>query len=246
MGLLDKLKPKSPVEKAAKQVREPYAQPDYRRGAMDKLLEIGTDEAYAALLQRFTINAHGQIADEDEKRDLVERLVATSEASLPAVKKFIREQKKHITFPVRALVRMLEKEDAIAFLENTLQQYEPLDHRTTPAKLTLVTTLGELVGSERADLFVPYLSDHDDDVQLAAVTAIERLQNPDTREALLEVCTGEEHAPRVKRRAAQALVDLGWSAKDGYADFDEELKAEYLIGKKGQLVHRKPKDDEEG
>ena len=65
MGLLDFIKPKSALEKAAAQVREPYAQPEYRRGAMDKLFEIGTDEAYRALLKRFTISAHGQIADAD-------------------------------------------------------------------------------------------------------------------------------------------------------------------------------------
>ena len=42
MGLFDKLKPKSPLEKAAKQVKEVYAQPDYRRAAMDKLAVEGS------------------------------------------------------------------------------------------------------------------------------------------------------------------------------------------------------------
>lgn len=40
VGLLDILRPKSPLEKASKQVLEVYAQPEYRRNAMDKLFEI--------------------------------------------------------------------------------------------------------------------------------------------------------------------------------------------------------------
>ena len=155
MGLLDFIKPKSPLVKAAEQVREVYAQPEYRRGAMDKLFEIGTDEAYRALLKRFSINANGQIADESEKRDLVDQLVSLGEPVLEPLKDFVRTEKKALSFPIRALTRILEKEEAIAFLRETLEGYEPLDHRSTHAKTALVITLGELVDAEHADIFVP-------------------------------------------------------------------------------------------
>jgi hypothetical protein len=239
VGLLDFIKPKSALEKAAAQVREPYAQPEYRRGAMDKLFELGSDEAYRALLKRFTIAAHGQIADESEKRDLVEQLAQVGAPTLPALKDFVQTEKKNISFPIQAVVKIMGKPDATTFLKETLQQYEPLDHRSVQAKTTLVIILGELVDASEAGLFVPYLEDHDDDVQFQALVALERLANEAaSREAMVNVCTTEQHSARVKRRAAQALLELGWSVKERYGDFDPELKDEFLLGKKGQLVKK--------
>lgn len=243
MGLLDFIKPKSALEKAAAQVREVYAQPEYRRGAMDKLFELGTEEAYRALLKRFTINAHGQIADEAEKRELVQQLANVGEAVLPSIQDFIRTEKKGISFPVRAVCQILDKPKAIEFLKETLLTYEPMDHRSTHAKTTLVITLSEMVSEDEAELFVPYLEDHDDDVQIHAIVALERLAQERTADALLSVCCGQTHAARVSRRAAQAITELGWSAKARYADFDSELKDEFLLGKKGHLVKKKSPDD---
>ena len=245
MGLIDFLKPKSALEKAAAQVREPYSQPEYRRGGMDKLFEIGTDEAYRALLKRFTISAHGQIADEAEKRDLVDQLAQVGEPVLPALKDFVQTEKKFLSFPVRAVIKIMGKEASIEFLKATLQQYEPLDHRSVQAKTTLIITLGEMVEPEASPLFVPYLEDHDDDVQFQAIVALERLANEGVaRDALAAVCATDLHSARVKRRAAQALLDLGWTVKERYAGFDAELKDEFLLGKKGQLVKKKSGEEE--
>lgn len=236
MSLLEFLRPKSPLEKAKKQVREAYAQPEYRREAMDKLLEIGSDEAIAALLGRFTINASGQIADEDEKRDLVEMLVDAKEKTLEPLKTFIRTQKKFLSFPIRAYVRMVDRPEARAFLAETLRQYEPLDHRSTQAKSVLLSSLADLGEDDSAAVIAPYVGDHDDDVQYVAIEALERLENREFATSLTDVCTSDEHSARVKRRAADALCQLGWSVKSAFSKFDGELKGVYVLGKKGQLV----------
>ena len=237
VGLLDVLKPKSPLEKAAKQVREAFAQPEYRQGAMEKLLEIGTPEAYEALLKRFTFNASGSIADESEKRLLVDELVRVGEPAIEPLKKFIRNEKL-IAFPIRAVVEIIGKDRARDFMVETLQGYEPLDHRTTQAKRALVIGILDVAEAEHAQVFVPYLADHDDDVQLEAIAALERLANPETAESLAKVCVGDEQAGRVQRRAAQALAELKWSVRPHYEGFHQEIKAEFLLGKKGQLVRK--------
>ncbi|MEM7678073.1 MAG: HEAT repeat domain-containing protein [Myxococcota bacterium] len=238
MGLLDFLKPKSALQKATEQIREAYAQPEYRRTAMDKLFEMGTDEAYAALLQRFTYNANGQIADESEKNDLVKELSDVGEKVLPALKTFIRSEQQ-LAYPIRALVKIMGREDARAFLIETLERYDPADHRTTKPKNSLMIALADLCEPEQASSLVPYLSDQSDDVQAQTVMALERLANPETKDALCAVCADDVHAARVQRQAAGALVELGWSVKDRYAGFVEELREEFMVGKKGALI-RKP------
>ncbi len=242
MGLLDFLKPKSALQKASEQIREAYAQPDYRRTAMDKLFEIGTDEAYAALLQRFTYNANGQIADETEKKDLVDELGDVGEPVLPALKAFIQKEQQ-LAYPIRALVKIVGKEAARDFLLETLQRYDPLDHRSTKSKISLMIAVGELCEADHAPVLVPYLDDHSDDVQFQAVMALERLANPETRIALCEVCSVDTHAARVQRQAANTLAELRWSVKDRYPKFVDELKAEFIIGKKGVLVRATSPED---
>ena len=242
MGLLDFLKPKSALQKASEQIREAYAQPDYRRGAMDKLFEIGTDEAYAALLQRFTYNANGQIADETEKNDLVKELADQGEKVLPALKTFVQSEQQ-LAYPIRALVEIMGRAEARDFLLDTLARYEPIDHRSTKSKISLIIALADLCEAEHATRLAPYLEDHSDDVQAQTVMAIEQLANPETREALCGVCAGDLHAARVQRQAATALVDLGWSVKDRYASFNEELKDEFIVGKKGALIRKAVSDD---
>lgn len=235
MGVLDFIKPKSAIEKASKNLQEPYAQPDVRQGAMDKLFELGTDEAYRVLLKRFTFSAHGHTADESEKRSLVERLVATGEPVVPALKSFISGEKKNITYPIEALRGILSHEENRTFLKGVLQQYEPSDHRSTQAKATLVVALSELLDRAEVEVLVPYLDDHSDDVQFRTIAAIEHLKAKEAGDALMAVCAAEEHAPRIQRRAAQALAALEVNVRPRFDDFAPELKGEYMIDKKGRL-----------
>ena len=81
-------------------------------------------------------------------------------------------------------------------------------------------------------------------MQIQSLVALERLAVDDTRSAVVKVCCGDEHAARVQRRAAQVLVELGWSAKADYANFNSELRSEYILGKKGQLVKKRVADDD--
>mgnify|MGYP006270577835 CR=1 FL=1 len=237
MGVWDLFKSKPPVEKASKQLREPYAQPEARETAMNKLFEIGTDEAYDAVLKRFTFNASGQIADESEKRQLVERLAATGQAVVPALQRFIRTE-SNLTFPIQALQQILPGPEVTEFLVETLQSHDPRDHRSTQAKTQLVVSLAELLPSDRAEVLVPYLHDHSDDVQFQVIVALEHLAHPPTKDALIDVCCTDEHAGRIRRRAAQALAALEWSVKHRFEDFDPELRDEWQVTKKGSLSKR--------
>lgn len=235
MGVFDFLKPKTPLEKASKDLQEPYAQPDVRQAAMDKLFELESEEAYKVLLKRFTFNANGQIADENEKRTLVGRLAETGEPVVPELERFIKTEKA-ITFPIQALQRILPEDESRAFLLETLTEKDPQDHRSIQAKVTLLAVLAEVARPEDAETIVPYLEDHADDVQVQAIEVLQSLANEKTsKDALVEVCCSELHAPRVRRRAASALASLQWSVKNRFDHFDPELKSEWSIDKAGRL-----------
>ncbi len=240
MGLMDIFKKKTPIEKALKDLREAYAQSEVRRGAMASLLEMGTPEAYEALLVRFTFAANGHIADESEKRDLVQYVVDVGEPMVEPIKEFIATEKA-ITFAIRALSQLMSKEACVAFLVETLSAKEPLDHRTTDAKRALAIAIGDLGKLEDAKALVPYLEDHSDDVQINVVDAIGRLDNPETAADLAGVCCRDTHAARIQSRAAHVIMEHGWSMKHHFDKFIGEVKSEFLIDKKGMLKKKKSK-----
>lgn len=237
MGLFDVFKRKSPVEKLTKELTEPYAQPEYRRTAMNKLIELGTPEARAALLKRFTFNANGHIADESEKRDLVEELVGIGAPMIEPLHHFVRTEKA-VEFPIRALLKLEPKDAVRDFLMRTLSELEPLDHRTTERKRGLITALTDLGYPQAASAIVPFLKDHADDVQFQAIEALETLREPSSLPALAGVCVGTDHAGRIQRRAATALEKLEIPVRERFEAWNPELKAEYMLGKKGQLLKR--------
>jgi HEAT repeat protein len=238
MALSDLFKRKTPTEKAAKDLREPFAQPEVRRAAMTKLLELATPEAYDALLMRFSYNANGHIADEEEKRDLVNELVRSGKPAIEPIQRFIGRGEKQIGFPIQILSRILPRPDFLKYLVGALQRMEPLDHRTTEAKRAIIASIGELGGAQEAPALTAYLGDHNDDVQSDAIDAIERLKCADTYPALAEVCVQDSHSARIQRRAAAALESLAVSVKEQYERFSAELKSEYLLGKKGVLAKK--------
>ena len=71
MGLFDIFKSGPTSDSILGQIRkakEVYAQPEYRRMAMEKLLKWGSEESLRGLLERFTVVEQSPHWDEDEKR----------------------------------------------------------------------------------------------------------------------------------------------------------------------------------
>jgi len=237
MGLKDLFRKKSPVEKASKDLMEPYAQSDVRRAAISALFTIGTPEAYESVLKRFNFSANGSIADESEKLDLVDYCVDAGDSIVPSLKKHISAEKA-LAFPIRALSQLVDKTELLDTIGQSLEAKAPLDHRTTEAKKALVTALGDYGNENQASILFPYLEDHNDDVQMQTIEALERLGFQVAGEALALVCCRDTHAARVQHRAAKALIKLEVSVKKHYPKFLDEVKSEFVLGKKGALVSK--------
>ena len=155
----------------------------------------------------------------------------------------MKGETKALTFPIQALIRIRSSEEAKAVLLDALKQYEPMDHRTTQAKVAIIDALGELMDTEEAEALLPYLNDHHDDVQASVIEVIEHRSPPAAAEALAQVCGSELHSGRIKRMSARTLAELGLPVRSAYEAFDPELKDAFLLGKKGQLVPRKARPE---
>lgn len=226
------------LDKLVGRLRERYAQPEYRREAMEKLLAMGTPEALAGLLQRFTIVAQSPHWDEEEKRWLVDELAERGEPAKAALRVFLKNA-DHIAFAAKALARLDNKEEFVTDLIASLQARPPEDHRTVQGKAELVAALAETSDVRAIGAVVPYLDDHADDVQCTSVDALEKLWSTsaakdDAQQKLQAMVADDARSARVLRHTAAAMSRLAISI-DPARPLAPAVAEDYVV-KEGKLV----------
>ncbi len=220
MGLLDSLfggdkSNSKSVDKLVLRVKERYAQPEYRREAMDKLLSMGTPEAYAGVLTRFTVVAQSPHWDEEEKRWLADELATRGEPARAALKAYLAKE-DHIAFASKSLSKLSASKQAwLGDMLTALQSRPPDDHRTTIGKAELINQLKDGGDATVVAAVVPYFNDHADDVQLAALDCAEHhldATDDDTKgaitTALKEILVDDSRSARVLRNVGGAMSRL--------------------------------------
>jgi hypothetical protein len=203
----DKPTPKN-IEKQVSKVKERYAQPEYRRGAMDRLLEWGTPESLEAVMQRFTVVAQSPHWDEEEKRWLVDELAQRGDPARQACVRFLKRE-NYVAFAAKALRRLVDEPTYLSDLVEALRAHPADDHRSVQGKQELVAALGEAGDARSLEAIVPYLDDHGDDVRCTVVDVIEKHAVTSGYPRLVETLTEDHHSARVLRHIAGAVARLG-------------------------------------
>ncbi len=223
MGLFDLLskdgRARSALDRSIKKVNDKWAQSADRFTAMEKLKEIGTEEAYDGLLKRFSYVYDKTIEDEQEKQWIETTLVGLGDRALPSVRKYILNGET-VAWALRILGQIATPERALEIIDELIEREEPGYTRHPQKKIQFITWLGDWKGAKPADVarrIVPYLADFDGDVRFAAVEALAHQQadEADARGPLLDALNRpEEESRRIKVRIAEVLADLGWRVDD--------------------------------
>jgi hypothetical protein len=240
MGLWDLFTNKKPSSEAiAKQVqraKEHYAQPDYRRMAMDQLLKWNTEESLRGILDRFCVVVQSPHWDEDEKKWLSEQIVALGDKMKPILRNFILE-KNEINYALGAYRQICkDDEEYNRLLIEALKKRPPSDHRSVQSKQELLAALSELDLVSLEDLIAPYLNDHSDDVQFLSIEALSHSKSPHIHKLLLTMLSSENHSARVVR-AASAVVAQQKISLDPELVLSDVVSEDYKIDH-GLLVRR--------
>ena len=229
------------IDKSAKLAANPFAQPDVRMREMQRLLADGSPAALRGVLKRFTANASGHIADEDEKKWLENALVDTGRDALPPLRDFIKSEER-LTYALHAYERIAGPEEAVGFYLDVMNAYGPDDHRSGEAKLQLVHALAEHMDDTRVmPGLAPFVLDHADEVRTAVLDLIDTaadkgLLNDALLATLAEpfgtlVCDGTV-GPRVQRRAAELLEKRTWPVGGSAEELATLVNDVYFLDKK--------------
>lgn len=237
MGLLDFFKNGPSPDAIATQVRkakEHYAQPDYRRMAMDKLLKWDTDESIKGLLERFTAVVQSPHWDEEEKCWLVNEIVGKGERMIPILREFLLEKNEvnHALIALKKLVPDTKKYSDL--LVEALKKRPPSDHRSVQAKREIIAAISDLDDRSLDAVLVPYIEDHSDDVQCLTIELLGKSQDQDIMRKLVELLKSEVHSARVVRMSAKVVSDIKLPLGDETA-LSEVVKEEFAL-KNGHLV----------
>lgn len=220
MGLKDMLfgsgRAKTKVEKLTKRVVNQYAQSVDRYGAMEDLLKLAgqdddkADEAYVALLKRFTMNASKSIDDEEEKGWLYNRLSAVGKPLLPALKTFCCESES-IAWALRIIEDVANETEEWEILDAVMAVHPPEYERDTGAKEQMLTHLKEIDDPRVGEILARYLEDPDENIRFFCIEALIDNAEKQSLPALigyLEKSEGE--SVRLQTRILDGLSDLGW------------------------------------
>jgi hypothetical protein len=235
------------IDKSAKLAANPFAQPDVRMREMQRLLQDGSPAALRGLLKRFTANASGGIADEDEKKWLEDAIVAVGTPATQPLRDFIKSEEK-LTYALNAYERLTGADEAIRYFIEVLDHYGPEDHRSGEAKLQIVHVLAEHSGDPRVlPALVPFLLDHTDEVRTAVLDQLDdAAERSEIGEELLAqlgeplatlVCDGTV-GPRVQRRAVELLEKRLWALGGTAQELAPFVGDEYFLDKKRYVRKR--------
>ena len=244
MGFFDLFKKEGRDERAReKQIKRAvnkFSQSPDRMKALQSLRDDGSPEAIYGLLRRFGMMYDKTIEDEQEKDYVFDMLVAKGPSIIPSVQKYLFSAES-ISWPLRVLDKVADKEQELEVLRAVLDRHEPGYERDPTKKIQLMNHLGALKDKRVTELVLPYLADMDEGVRYAAVEAlVGQGDEAAAREPLLaHFVSSSEDSLRIRIQIAEGLAELGWLVKGYRGELEKLLPEQFQIDREGH-VKRKP------
>jgi HEAT repeat protein len=158
---------------------------------------------------------------------------------LPALRRYLLSADS-ISWGLRLLDKVADREQEIAALEQVLAKHEPGYERDPTKKIQLLSHLGHLKHDKAAGLVAPYLKDMDEGVRFAAAEALLYLKREDVaRDPLLELFTSDaEESLRIRLRICEGFTDTGWLVHGHRGGVEKKLPDSYQLDREGHIKKR--------
>jgi HEAT repeat protein len=222
MGLFDFLRKKEGGKPAAvsreigrleRLVSNKLSQNFDRQDAIEQLGKIGSGEAAAVLLKRFNWYLDPSITDQDEKEATVDGIVNAQQAALEPIRQYCRRAES-LTWPLKALERIVPKEQFVEELLTLLDQFDTEYIRNPEPKVQLLGALSAHPSETVRIAIEPFLEDASEPVRFAAVgTTLAMGQEEGAESLVMTLC--REESLRIRNRILVGLADNRWKVPDG-------------------------------
>lgn len=179
-----------------------------RQGAIEALARIGSAEAAAALLKRFSFETEPSITDREEKESAFRAIVAIGEDALPPVRSYC-ERSESLTWCVRIMRAVLDEEAYVEEVLSLLESWDTEYVRNPDPKIQLLAAFDDVADRRVRPAIERFLEDVHEPTRFQAVGAVLAQGDPEAARPLARALVREE-ARRTVHRIAEGLSALRW------------------------------------
>ncbi len=227
-------KKSNPAAKWAERAGDKRAQNYDRQEALQALADMGTPEAAAALLKRFTFQIDPSITDQEEKDLAFRGVLAAGKAAVEPVRAFSAKA-EGLAWPMRILKEILPEDEYVEELVLWLSRWDTEYAKFIDPKLQLLAELEEHKHPKIIGAVERFLEDVNEPARFHAVTTMLAQNDPSVVPALLKLLEDEESV-RVKNKIADGLAAREWAVPEEVRDsVRKSLPYAYTIDGHGRL-----------
>lgn len=241
MGLFDFITgggdPRKQIEKHRRRLTDVYRQSHERYLAMDELAKFGTDESFAALMERFTVRVNGPTVDEEEKTYCYELLGRIGAPAVGAITAFIGTNNS-VYFPLRALRDIAGDEQAVDTLLAALDDCDPGYHEGLERLREIVSNLRDFQHERVLAALVDLLSSRSDEIRFYALDGLAGYPAAEITQHFAARLLDPEETQRVKALAAELAVEHGFDFKRWADQLGPALGDLYKIDNSYRIAHK--------
>jgi hypothetical protein len=198
---------------------------------------MGTAEAAAALLKRFTFKIDPSITDEEEKDGAYNGVLNAGKAAIEPVRAFAAKAES-LAWPMKILKDLLDENEYVEELILWLSRWDIEYAKFIDPKLHILSALAEYKHEKIMAATLPFLEDVNEEARFLAVGAVLAQDDEAAMGPLLDALVGEESF-RVKNKIVDGLLARSWTVPDERRDaVRKALPAGYTINAQGTLRKR--------
>ena len=236
----DGVKPSTAATAAAKwaeKAGDKRAQNYDRQEALAALAEMGTAEAAAALLRRFTFTMDPSIIDQEEKDGAYNGILNAGKAAIEPVRAFATKAES-LAWPMKILKDLLDEEAYIEELILWLSRWDIEYAKFIDAKLQMLSALSEYKHEKIVGAVLRFLEDVNEEARFHAACTLLAQEDEACVGPLLDALV-EEESFRVKNKIADGILARGWVIPEERREGTRKvLPAGFTIDGEGKLRNR--------
>lgn len=225
------------IDKLRKKATNKWGQAIERTMAMKSLRQIGTPDAWEALLERYGINLDVTITDQDEKRELYEWLVAAGEQVVGPIERYVATH-DGVYWPLKALKEIAGIDRAVESLLTALDRAETLEQRVNEQKVQLVSNLRDFPHPKVLERLKRLVKDRNDEVRMMALDGLMTYGESEAVPLVAERILDPEETTRIRHVLYEQLLDLGWSLAPWKEAIEaaDVMPAHYKLDATGRVI----------
>jgi HEAT repeat protein len=237
MGLFDMFGKSSKTGRHVARLTNAHTQTQDRMRAMEVLAEMGTPEALAGVLQRFTYRVEASIHDNDEKEYACQLLIDAGPKAIEPIKAFV-EVNDAVYWPLRALRDIAGTESAVGLLLEALDRSLAREGRQNDQKVQLVANLRDFKHPRVQARLLELVRDRDEEVRILAIDALITYGEEVALGPAVERALDPEESPRVKTVVIEQLIEHGWPLTEWRERLEvaSALPVPYALGPDDRIV----------